>query len=94
MRMTCAAVDRGVECRWTTYEGDGFAAYRLLRQDANQQPADIARIEDRTHTSFVDTTAQRGVTYSYGVKVVDAQGRVLATAGPTKITNAPVATVR
>ena len=66
------AVSGGIQVTWN--EADGAAKYKVYRKDAaNTVWKVIATVRD---TSYTDKTAAAGVTYSYTVRGVDADGEL------------------
>ena len=66
------AVSGGIQVTWQ--QADGAAKYRVYRKDAvNTKWTAIATV---TGTSYVDKSAAAGVTYSYTVRGVDADGEL------------------
>ena len=65
-------VSGGIQVTWN--EADGAAKYRVYRKDAvNTKWTAIATV---TGTSYVDKSAEAGVTYSYTVRGVGADGEL------------------
>ena len=65
-------VSGGIQVTWN--EADGAVKYRVYRKDAvNTKWTAIATV---TGTSYVDKSAAAGVTYSYTVRGVDADGEL------------------
>jgi chitodextrinase len=61
----------------------GVAAYAIYRSSNGTQGPEVARIAT---TSWVDTTVQEGVTYTYAVKALDAAGNQSARTSLRSIT--------
>lgn len=61
---------------WSRYAGEAvFRHYRVLRREAGLDAVDtLAVVDDVDSLSFVDATIGDGVTYSYRVVAVDADG--------------------
>lgn len=76
----CEVVDRdapSIGCRWST--PDAAAGYRLVRLalGTDQGRTVVARIDDPSVNSFVDTPVRRGIRYRYVVQAYDAAGRLI-----------------
>ena len=70
--VSAKAVSGGIQVTWN--ETDGAVKYRVYRKDAvNTVWKVIATVRD---TSYTDKTAAAGVTYSYTVRGVDADGEL------------------
>ena len=70
--VSAKAVSGGIQVTWN--EADGAVKYRVYRKDAvNTVWKVIATV---TGTSYTDKTAAAGVTYSYTVRGVDADGEL------------------
>ena len=70
--VSAKAVSGGIQVTWN--EADGAVKYRVYRKDAvNTVWKVIATV---TGTSYVDKSAAAGVTYSYTVRGVDADGEL------------------
>ena len=65
-------VTGGIQVTWN--EADGAAKYKVYRKDASNTVWRV--IATVTGTSYVDKTAAAGVTYSYTVRGVDADGEL------------------
>ena len=61
---------------WTRYEGtQPFAEYLIQRRIADRVTVDtLERIDQVTHTTFVDTSLRPGTAYEYRVSVANASG--------------------
>ena len=71
-----AAVDaQGVKLSWAQGEIPDLAGFRVLRASAGSAPTELKRLPAATR-SYLDQTAQAGVTYSYTVQSVDAAGNL------------------
>ena len=66
------AVSGGIQVTWN--EADGAAKYKVYRKDAANTVWKVIAIV--TGTSYVDKSAAAGVTYSYTVRGVDADGEL------------------
>ena len=70
--VSAKVVSGGIQVTWN--EADGAAKYKVYRKDAaNTVWKVIATVRD---TSYTDKTAAAGVTYSYTVRGVDADGEL------------------
>ena len=70
--VSAKVVSGGIQVTWQ--QADGAAKYRVYRKDAvNTKWTAIATV---TGTSYVDKSAAAGVTYSYTVRGVDADGEL------------------
>ena len=70
--VSAKVVSGGIQVTWN--EADGAVKYRVYRKDAvNTKWTAIATV---TGTSYVDKSAAAGVTYSYTVRGVDADGEL------------------
>ncbi len=83
LTLACRAADGGIACRWSATDHPMFAAYALVRDDANGRRT-VFRTADRSETFFVDSRVARGAVYVYTVEARDAQGQVLASGGPAR----------
>lgn len=63
-----------VTLNWTRFAGQGFAEYQILRASAEQVTDTLAVLTDVAGTTWLDTTAQDDVSYSYCVAVVNQGG--------------------
>lgn len=76
MRLECMAGQpdgaAAVKCQWSPLDGaDHYVLYRKA------EGADPERISTGTDTTFVDRAVVDGTLYNYGVKALDAAGRVI-----------------
>lgn len=76
MRLACMAGQPegapAVKCQWSPLDGaDHYVLYRKV------EGADPERISTGTDTTFVDRAVVDGTPYNYGVKALDAGGRVI-----------------
>ena len=70
--VSAKVVSGGIQVTWN--EADGAAKYKVYRKDASNTVWRV--IATVTGTSYVDKTAAAGVTYSYTVRGVDADGEL------------------
>ena len=68
---------QGVTLGWTQAELPDLAGFRVLRSLAGAAPAELARLPAAIR-SYLDATAEAGVTYSYSVQSLDAAGNASA----------------
>ena len=76
--------DQGVKLSWTQAELPDLAGFRVLRSVAGSAPVELGRLNAMTRT-YLDTTAEAGVTLTYSVQSVDAAGNVSAASEPVAI---------
>jgi hypothetical protein len=63
----------GLELLWSPSAEADLAGYRVYRVEPGGEPERVAEVEV-THSSWVDTSARRGVTYRYAVSAFDQAG--------------------
>ena len=73
--VSAKAVSGGIQVTWK--EAAGAATYKVYRKDATN-PDWTALTTTATGTSYVDKTAKAGVTYTYTVRGVAADGKTLS----------------
>jgi fibronectin type 3 domain-containing protein len=72
-----------VACRWSDLPERKVAGYRVWRAEMNTGREVV--FETRTETSFVDGSVAPGHTYKYAVQAIGADGGVIATSEPVKV---------
>jgi hypothetical protein len=72
-----------VACRWSEIVDRKVAGYRVWRAEMNTGREVV--FETRTETSFVDGSVAPGHTYKYAVQAIGADGGVIATSEPVKV---------
>ena len=72
-------VTGGVKVNWS--KSAGAAKYRVLRKTSGKS---WAKLVDTTSLSYVDKTAQKGVTYYYTVRCISADGKTYTSAYDSK----------
>jgi fibronectin type 3 domain-containing protein len=85
----------GVKLSWTQADLPDLAGFRVLRSAADASgvksaPVELARPNAETRT-YLDATAEAGVTFTYSVQSVDATGNVSAPSEPVAIRRTSVA---
>jgi hypothetical protein len=65
--------ETGLELLWSPSGEADLAGYRIYRTAPGGTPERLAQV-DQTHTSWLDTTARRGVGYSYSISAFDQAG--------------------
>ncbi|MCI0637221.1 MAG: hypothetical protein L0206_25395, partial [Actinobacteria bacterium] len=83
MTLDCRAAERGISCRWTPTDHPMFAAYTLVRDDGTGRRV-VFRTTDRSQTFYADSQVARGTLDTYAIEARDAQGNILARAGPAR----------
>ncbi len=73
--VSAKAVNGGIQVTWK--EAAGAATYKVYRKDA-ANTSWTALTTTATGTSYVDKTAVAGVTYTYTVRGVSANGKALS----------------
>ncbi|MGY2895661.1 fibronectin type III domain-containing protein [Deinococcus sp. UYEF24] len=76
--------DQGVKLSWTQAELPDLAGFRVLRSVAGSAPVELGRLNAVTRT-YLDATAEAGVTFTYSVQSVDVAGNVSAASEPVAI---------
>ncbi|MGH9022258.1 MAG: hypothetical protein ACRDV9_04030 [Acidimicrobiia bacterium] len=85
LRLRARRQDDAVRLDWSPYEGQGFAAYLVLRSDGGAEPrypldrrtTVVARLSDQHASGYLDAL-ERSDGYLYRVVAVDDQRRMLA----------------
>ena len=74
-----------IGCRWSTV--DHAAGYRLVRvaPATDQGRTVVARIDDASVNTFVDSPVRQGVRYVYVVQALDANGRLIGASRPVHV---------
>ncbi|WP_407572565.1 fibronectin type III domain-containing protein [Deinococcus altitudinis] len=75
---------QGVKLSWTQAELPDLAGFRVLRSAAGSAPVELGRLK-ATERTYLDATAEAGVTFTYSVQSVDAAGNVSASSEPVAI---------
>ncbi|GGS11537.1 fibronectin type III domain-containing protein [Deinococcus sedimenti] len=78
---------QGVKLSWTQAELPDLAGFRVLRAAGGAAATELGRLNAATRT-YLDTTAEPGVTYSYSVQSVDDAGNVSVPSEPVAIRRA------
>jgi fibronectin type 3 domain-containing protein len=65
--------EAGLELLWSPSAETDLVGYRIYRTPPGGEPVRLAEIE-MTRTSWVDTTARRGVAYRYAISAFDHAG--------------------
>lgn len=65
--------ETGLELLWSPSAEADLAGYRVYRAAPGAEPERLAEVEP-THSSWVDTTARRGIVYRYAVSAFDHAG--------------------
>jgi hypothetical protein len=65
--------DTGLELLWSPSPETDLAGYRVYRTAPGGEPERLAEV-DQAHSSWLDTTARRGVAYRYTVRAFDRAG--------------------
>jgi hypothetical protein len=65
--------ETGLELLWSPSAEADLAGYRVYRTAPGGEPERLAEV-DQAHSSWLDTTAQRGVAYRYAVSAFDHAG--------------------
>jgi hypothetical protein len=65
--------ETGLELLWSPSGETDLAGYRVYRTAPGGTPERLAEV-DQTHTSWLDTTARRGVSYRYSITAFDQAG--------------------
>ncbi|SMB82626.1 fibronectin type III domain-containing protein [Deinococcus hopiensis] len=74
----------GVKLSWMQADIPDLAGFRVLRATGNAAPVELGRLNAATRT-YLDATAEVGVTYAYSVRSVDGAGNVSAPSTPVAI---------
>lgn len=72
-KVSLANNEKGVEISWKTMSN--AVKYRINRKDASGKWSKLAIV--KSGTSFTDTTAEQGKSYSYAVVGMDSEGRLM-----------------
>ena len=75
--LPAAVSAQGVSLSWTQAEIPDLAGFRVLRASAGSAPSELKRLPASART-YLDQTAEAGVTYSYSVQSVDTAGNTSA----------------
>ncbi|HUQ39986.1 MAG TPA: hypothetical protein VM030_07500 [Acidimicrobiales bacterium] len=67
----------GIACEWSQSSRPTFASYQLHKATGGNPPRVVFTTRDRSVTRFFDGDVAPGGTYSYGVRALDANGRVI-----------------
>ncbi|TSA78948.1 hypothetical protein FNU79_18555 [Deinococcus detaillensis] len=78
---------QGVKLSWTQADIPDLAGFRVSRAAGGSVPVELARLSAATRT-YLDATAESGVTYAYSVQSVDDAGNVSASSEPLVIRRA------
>ena len=98
LALTLAARECGVILKWSAYEGDGFAAYKIVRSldeavtwPLGAKDALVAAIAERATTAYEDCSAPRGVKLHYRVFAVrqSGDGYAVLAASPVRSISLP-----
>jgi len=75
---------QGVNLSWTQADLPDLAGFRVLRSAAGSAAEELGRLKAAERT-YLDATAEAGVTFTYSVQSVDAAGNVSAPSEPIAI---------
>lgn len=75
---------QGVKLTWTQADLPDLAGFRVLRSAAGSAPVELGRLKADERT-YLDTTAEAGVTFTYSMQSVDAAGNVSVPSEPVAI---------
>jgi hypothetical protein len=67
------------KCAWKAVDRDDFGSFRITRRvvGSTQASAIVFTTADKDVTTFLDTTARRGVKYQYTLEELDPKGNVI-----------------
>jgi hypothetical protein len=81
LSLTCRPMVRegrnGIACEWSQSSRPAFASYQLMKATGSNAPRVVFTTRDRAGTRFFDGDVAAGGSYSYAVKALDAEGRVI-----------------
>ena len=75
---------QGVKLNWTQADLPDLAGFRVLRSAAGSAPVELGRLK-ATERTYLDATAEAGVTFTYSVQSVDAAGNVSGPSEPVAV---------